>query len=482
MSAVATKAISKMGTDVPVAYPPGPFDGGNSRIVELYMAKTPRSRELATEARGLIPSGITHDVRYIEPYGIYVTRAEGSRKWDVDGNEYVDYPGGHGALILGHGHPAVLEAIAGQLPKGMHFGACHELELEWCRLVKEMVPCAEKVRLTNSGTESTLLALRLARAYTGKPKLLRFLGHFHGWHDHVSFGVTNHMDGSPTPGVLPEIAQNVILAPPWDWEETLRILDRHSDEIGTVIIEPTGSTWGQVPVSVEFVRKLREETRRRGMVLIFDEVITGFRCAPGGAQEAMGIVPDLATFAKIMGGGMHGGAVAGRAEILDLLDFRIAKARGVEKVGHQGTFNAMPLSCVAGIATLQLIRDTDVCERATQYGRSLQSALNRVFTEEGVPWVSYGTFGGFHVYLNAAGRDASPEELESGTFDWDTIKGKNSPMLIQKIRLALLVHGVDIQPWPGAPISAVHTAKDCHHTAEAFRQAVRLLREDGDIK
>lgn len=467
--------------NAPAGYPTGPFDGKSGKILDAYLAKTPKSRALSIEAKSLIPSGITHDVRYIEPYGIYVTHAQGSRKWDVDGNEYVDYPGGHGALILGHGHPAILEAIGKQLPRGMHFGACHELELEWCKLIQEMVPCAEKVRLTNSGTESTLLALRLARAFTGKPKVLRFLGHFHGWHDHVSFGVVNHMDGSPSPGVLPEIAENILLAPPWDWEETLAIIERNAADLGTIIIEPTGSTWGQVPITRNFLQKLREETRRLGIVLIFDEVITGFRCAPGGAQEAFGITPDMATFAKIMGGGMHGGAVTGRAEIMDLLDFRIAKSKGLEKVGHQGTYNAMPLSCAAGIATLKLIRDTDVCARAIAYGRSVQAALNCVFTEEGVPWISYGTFGGFHVFLNSGGIETTPEELESGVFDYETIKGKNSPELIQKLRLALLVNGVDIQPWPGAPISAVHTPADCAHTAEAFRQSIRLLREDRDI-
>ena len=178
---------------------------------------------------------------------------------------------------------------------------------------------------------------------------------------------------------------------------------------------------------------------------------------------------------------MHGGAVTGRAEIMDLLDFRIAKSKGLEKVGHQGTYNAMPLSCAAGIATLKLIRDTDVCARAIAYGRSVQAALNCVFTEEGVPWISYGTFGGFHVFLNSGGIETTPEELESGVFDYETIKGKNSPELIQKLRLALLVNGVDIQPWPGAPISAVHTPADCAHTAEAFRQSIRLLREDRDI-
>ena len=142
-------------------------------------------------------------------------------KWDVDGNEYVDYPGGHGALLLlGHNHPAVLEAVREQLGKGTHYGACHELEVRWGELIQQMVPCAQRVRVTSSGTEATLLAWRLARAFSSKKKVLRFLGHFHGWHDHAAFGVTSHLDGTVTPGILPEVAEHTLLAPPWNWEET----------------------------------------------------------------------------------------------------------------------------------------------------------------------------------------------------------------------------------------------------------------------
>jgi glutamate-1-semialdehyde 2,1-aminomutase len=452
----------------------------DSPIVKQYCEKTPTSGALAEQARGVFPSGITHDVRYIEPHGIFVAKAQGSRKWDVDGNEYVDHPGGHGALLLGHGHPAVIEAVAKQLPLGTHYGACHELELRWGKLIQQLVPCAERVRLTNSGTETTLLALRLARAFTQRKKIVRFTGHFHGWHDHATFGVTSHFDGTTTAGVLSEVAENVLLAPPWDLEETRRIIEAN-DDIAAVIIEPTGSVWGQVPIAKGFLESLREMTAERGIVLIFDEVISGFRCAPGGAQAALGITPDLACLGKIVAGGMPGAALVGRKAILDLLDFRHTRAAGVEKVGHQGTFNGMPTSCAAGIATLELVRQTDVCQKAIDYGQGLQHALNEMFRQESTDWIAYGSFGGFHVFLNPNGMDTTRDEIESGKFDYFTLRAPVKPTLMMKLRLGLLLHGVDVQPWPGAPVSAVHNSDDMQQTVAAFRQTIRMLRSEEEI-
>jgi len=460
--------------------PPAAFGLSNSPIVQQYCKKTPTSGALAVRARGVFPSGITHDVRYIEPYGIFVVRSQGSHKWDVDENKYVDYPGGHGSLLLGHGHPAVIESITRQMSLGTHYGACHELEIRWGELIQELVPCAERVRLTNSGTETTLLALRLARAFTQRKKILRFTGHFHGWHDHVTFGVTSHFDGTVTPGVLPEIGENILLAPPWDLDETRRIINAN-DDIAAVIIEPTGSTWGQVPVTPAFITALREITADRQIVLIFDEVISGFRCARGGAQEALGITPDLACLGKIVGGGMHGAALAGRKDILDLLDFRHARAADIEKVGHQGTFNAMPTSCAAGIATLEIIKATDVCQKAIDYGHGLQDGLNEMFHQESINWISYGSFGGFHVFLNTQGINTTRDEIESGKFDYFTLRAPVKPSLMMKLRVGLLLHGVDVQPWPGAPISAVHTTDDMLQTVDAFRQTIRMLRSEGEI-
>src|SRR6516225_6168457 len=169
--------------------------GSNSRIAALYRARTRRSQELYERARQVIPAGLTHDSRALEPYPLYAARAAGPRKWDVDGNEYVDYFGGHGALLLGHAHPVVVEAIWEQAALGTHWGAGHELEVHWAELIHRLVPSAERVRFLSSGTEASHLALRLARAFTGKPKVIRFVGHFHGWHDGVAAGAHSHFDG-----------------------------------------------------------------------------------------------------------------------------------------------------------------------------------------------------------------------------------------------------------------------------------------------
>ena len=183
----------------------------NSPVIAAYRAATPGSAANALRAAELFPSGITHDSRYIEPYGLYITRAAGPRKWDVDGRCYVDYFGGHGALLLGHCHPEVMAAVHAQLERGTHFGANHELEIEWAERVRALIPSAERVRFTSSGTEATLMAVRLARAFTDKPKLIRFNYHFHGWHDHMTTGHSNHFDGTATTGVLDSVAGNVLL-------------------------------------------------------------------------------------------------------------------------------------------------------------------------------------------------------------------------------------------------------------------------------
>ena len=255
----------------------------DSKIVAAYRERTPGSGRLAGEAKDLFPSGVTHDSRELQPYGIYVTRAKGSHKWDVDGNEYIDYFGGHGALLLGHNHPKVLAAIHEALDKGTHFGANHALEIRWAQWVQKLIPSARRVRFTSSGTEATLLAVRLARAWTGKSKIVRFKGHFHGWNDHMSSGFTSHFDGSPTAGVLRALAEKVVLLPPRDID-TLRNFLTTDNEIAGVILEPTGSQFSRVPIAPDFLTVLRDLTAQHGIVLIFDEVVTGFRVSPGGAQ------------------------------------------------------------------------------------------------------------------------------------------------------------------------------------------------------
>ena len=446
-------------------------------ILDTYGQRTPGSARLAERARATFPSGITHDSRYVQPYPLYVQRGAGSHKWDVDSNEYVDYAGGHGALLLGHNHPQVTAAVQRQLALGTHFGACHELEIRWGELVQQLVPSAERVRFTSSGTEATLLALRLARASTGRTKLVRFLGHFHGWHDHMAFGVGSHFDGRPTPGVLPEVASNIVMAPPGDIDATRRLMDQH--ELAAVIIEPTGASWGQVPVLKEFLVQLRELTQQRGAVLVFDEVISGFRCAPGGAQQVYDVRPDVTTLAKIVAGGLPGGAIVGRRDIMDALSFPAAGGR--EKIPHQGTFNANPLSAAAGIAALELVEKTDVCQRANDYAARLREGLNRVLRDESVNWCVYGTFSGFHIFTNPDNLAITAADIDAGKHDYRVLKGRARPELLTKMRLGMMLHGVELFSWPGGPTSAVHTGEDLERTLVAFRDTLRLLRAEGEV-
>ena len=262
----------------------------NSRIEAAYRERTRRSAELAKEARDLFPSGITHDSRKLDPYTIYVDRAEGPRKWDVDGNEYIDYFGGHGALMLGHHHPDIDRVIVEALGRGTHFGSSHEGEVRWAQAVKELVASAERVRFTSSGTEATHLALRIARAATGRRKVMRFRTHFHGWHDHMTQGYVSHFDGSATPGVLDEVAGSVVLVDPGD-EAGMREALAGDPDIAAAILEPTGASFGLIPLRPSFLAALREATAEAGTLLIFDEVVTGFRVSPGGAQAEFGISP-----------------------------------------------------------------------------------------------------------------------------------------------------------------------------------------------
>ena len=452
----------------------------NSPIDAAYRAKTPGSAADAAKAESLFPSGITHDSRYIEPYGLYITRAQGPRKWDVDGRCYVDYFGGHGALLLGHCHPKIVEAVQRQIERGTHFGASHETEIAWAEWILRLVPSAERVRFTSSGTEATLMALRLARAFTGKAKIIRFKHHFHGWHDHMTSGFASHFDGSPTTGVLPGVAESVLLAEQNDVAGLARLLAEH-DDVAAAILEPTGAHGARLPIDPPFLSALRELTRRHGVLLIFDEVVTGFRVAPGGAQAHYGVVPDLTTLAKIMAGGLPGGAVAGRKDILDLLDFQVAGATNREKIAHPGTFNANPLSAAAGVAALEIVGTTDACARANRYGEELRRRLNEVFEDERVPWAAYGTFSMFHLFTNPDHVTITPTRFDPLAQPAESLAGNRQAAIVHKLRLAMMLNGVDLSGSPGGLASATHGEPELEDTVKALQSAIRLLRQEGEI-
>jgi glutamate-1-semialdehyde 2,1-aminomutase len=447
-----------------------------SRILRAYAEKTPASAALYARALHVFPGGVTHAGRYLEPHPVFVSRAAGSRKWDVDGNEYVDYFGGHGALLLGHNHPAVMEAAAAQLARGTHFGASHELEVEWAELIQRLLPSAERVRFTNSGTEATLLALRAARAYTARPMVIRFNGHFHGWHDHAAAAA------ELPPGILKEIAAGILLCPPNDIEY-VRNLCESRDDVAAAILEPTGATFGQIPLAPDFLRVLRELTARRGVVLIFDEVISGFRCSPGGAQGFYGVRPDLTTLAKIVAGGFPGAALVGRADILSSFAYGHAGERiQPPAIPHQGTFNGSPVSAAAGIAALRVISTTDIIARANAAAAAIRDGINSAARKLGVNWCAYGDFSAFHIFPNPGNEAISAADIQAGKVHWKKLKGATPLELIQKIRAGFLLHGVDVVGWPGGVVSGVHDGQDVDRTVSAFESVLQMLAEEGDLR
>ena len=442
-------------------------------LLARFEAEFPRSRALHQEACGLFPHGVTHDLRHLEPFPVYVERAAGARKWDVDGHELIDYWSGHGALLLGHCHPAVVEAVRRQAGRATHPGACHEQEIEWARWVRRLVPSAERVRFTASGTEATLMALRLARLATGRPRVLKFAGHFHGWHDVVTRDADPPYDGRTPPGVPGEVAGLSVTVPPNDPAAVERALEA-DPSVGCVILEPTGGHWGLVPVGGDFLKALRDITSRLGRLLIFDEVITGFRVHPGGAQGHYGVTPDLTTLAKVLAGGLPGGCVAGREDILAFLEQR----PGSPKMRHPGTFNANPLSAAAGVATLEQVATGAPCRRATEAARLLRRGLNRMFAERGLDWVAYGAFSVFHLLPGYSGPRPSSDDFVPYGGSLEKLDGPRGPRLRHAFRRGLLLHGVDMSGLGGL-LTSEHTEEDVERTVGAVVDTLTILRAEG---
>jgi glutamate-1-semialdehyde 2,1-aminomutase len=443
-------------------------------LTERYEAEFPGSRKLHEQARAVFPNGVTHDLRHLEPFPVYVDRAEGAHKWDVDGHRLVDFWSGHGALLLGHSHPAVVAAVQRQAARATHPGACHELEIEWGRWVQRLVPSAEKVRFVSSGTEATLMALRLARIHTGRPRVLKFAGHFHGWHDFVIPGADAPHAG-PVPGIPAEVAAHTVLVPPNDPAAVERVL-ASDPQIGSVILEPTGGHFGAVPIRGDFLKALRELTTRHGRLLIFDEVITGFRVSPGGAQGLYGVTPDLTALAKVLAGGLPGGCVAGRADVLAHLEFRPGKP----KMKHPGTFNANPLSAAAGVATLQLVATAEPCRCANAVAQLLRLKLNALFMRNNVNWVAYGAFSGFRLLPDYHGPRPTRDDFVPYGGDLDKLDGPRDARLVQAFRCGMLLNGVDL-PGLSGMTTAAHREADVDQTVAAVTATLELLREEGMI-
>jgi glutamate-1-semialdehyde 2,1-aminomutase len=308
-------------------------------IREAFIRKNPRSAMLYAKFKAVFPTGVSHDMRATDPFPLCIARGQGSRKWDVDGNEYIDFGMGSASLLLGHAHPAVVEALVKVAPDGSHYGQPIEAELEWGERVHALIPCADKIRFVASGAEATMLAMRVARGYTGKEKIIRWESHYHGWHDYGMPGNLPPFDTPASIGIPKGALESVIVLPP-DLDLLEQTLASHTDVAG-VITEGSGASYGTVPLKPGFVEGVRALTQRYGVVMILDEVITGFRWSPGGLQQKLGIVPDLCSLAKILTGGMPGGAVAGTDEVMGVMARTGDATRDrFQRVSHGGTFNS----------------------------------------------------------------------------------------------------------------------------------------------
>ena len=442
-------------------------------ILERYHKVFSKDSELSQKANQLFPDGVTHDGRYMSPFPIYITHADGAYKWGLEDKKFIDYWAGHGALLLGHNHPEIVEAVITQMHRGTHYGACHPLELEWGNLITRLVPSAERVRFVSSGTEATLMAIRLARTYTQKDKVLKFAGHFHGWHDSLIFGAYPPYDRSE-PGIPQEVRNATVLCPPNDIEAVEKYLKTDKD-IACVILEPTGASFGTVPTDGEFLQQLRDLTDQHGVLLIFDEVITGFRVAPGGAQAHYNVTPDLTTLAKIVAGGLPGGALVGRKEILKLISME-AEEEGM-KMHHPGTFNANPLSASAGIAMLKIVKTGKPNAHANRIAQILRESLNNVFDKYGLDWTIYGEFSAIRFLIGHGEKDLRAVDFNPYEWDYKKLKGGNDEQLLTHLRCGLLLNGVDLAT-NGGMTTAAHTEKDITQTVEAFEKTIEWMKAD----
>ena len=439
-------------------------------ILEDYIAKHPGSAQRYEESVTIFPGGVTHDSRYATPFPLFMTHGEGPRKWDVDGNEYIDYVSGHGALLLGHSHPAIAEAVSRQIQRGTHLGASTDEELRWAKAIKALMPAVEKVRFHSSGTEATLMAMRLARAYTGKNKIIKLQDHFHGWHDYAMAG-----SDRSAPGIPDSSFGTMIIVPPGDLAAVEDSLNR-DDDIAGLILEPTGAHMGQMTFDVPvYLKGLRELADRHEIVLIFDEVVTGFRASPGGVQVLYDISPDLTTVAKIVAGGLPGGAVGGKADIIDMIAHRgDPEWDNVRRVYHPGTFNANPLSAAAGAVALEMLATQPINERADAMAARLKAGFNEVLGRLEIPGHVHGIASMLHVVLADCGGDIS-------NLSHREIAQVAASPATTAMKRGLQNRGVDIMGRETILVSGVHNEGDIDQTVEAFADTMAAVRAEGLI-
>jgi glutamate-1-semialdehyde 2,1-aminomutase len=448
-------------------------------IFEQYATKFAGSGALWERARKLIPSGINHDARFINPFPLYMDHAQGCRKWDVDGHEFVDLCTGHGSLILGHGHPVILKALTEAVNKFTHPSAPTPFEVRWAELITSIVPCAEMVRFQLSGTEATMLAMRLARAHTGRDIIVKIRGHFHGWHDYAMIEYMQPYEIPSSSGV-PKVAAAAIRAVPLHdlaaMEQALAPRD-----VAAVILEASGPGGGAVPTPTGYLQSVRDLTKQYGTLLIFDEVITGFRLAPGGAQEYYGVTPDLATFAKAVCGGVPGGAVAGKAEIMSDMTFRPDDPdyNRKRRVRHQGTFSANPITAAVGVAALELLKDGRIQDRAAAMADRLKDGFNNAIREAGAAGSMYGTRSCLRLILgDDLPKIYTPDDFTAAVDPQRLLLNVKQPLL-KALQCAQLLEGIDILSCTHGWTSGIMTEADIDEAIRRWERALHRVIAEG---
>jgi glutamate-1-semialdehyde 2,1-aminomutase len=419
-----------------------------------------KSEQLFTRAVQVIPGGVNSPVRAFRAVGgkpLFIQRGDGSHIWDVDGKEYIDYVGSWGPLIFGHRSPEILLALQKALESGTSFGAPTQREVEIAELITKLVPSVEKVRLVNSGTEATLSAIRVARGFTGRDRIIKFDGCYHGHGDSllVKAGSGVATFGLPdSPGVPASLAELTTVLAFNDPAALLKEFGARSKEIACVIVEPIVGNMGCVPPRGDFLGILRDVTKSAGAVLIFDEVMTGFRVALGGAQEKYGIKPDMTTMGKVIGGGLPVGAYGGRADIME----RVAPAGPIYQAG---TLSGNPLAVAAGLATLQRLQNDSPYSRLETLGARLERGL-----------LEAAVGAGTAVQINRAGSMFTVFFTDRPVFDFDSAKTCDTQRF-NRFFHAMLDQGIYMPPsqFEAAFISAAHTDADIDRTIEAAAKA-----------
>jgi len=409
-----------------------------------YASKTRKSKELYERAKSVLPAGVSYAIRHFEPYPFYTARAKGSKLFDVDGNEYVDFWLGHTALILGHSPPIVVEAVKKQIENGTHYGTSHELEIKLAEQIEKIVPSAEMVRFTNSGTEANMYATRLARAYTGRTKIAKFEGGWHGGYDALHTSVKYPFNIPESAGLTAGALQDTIVLPFNDLEGVSERLK--NKEVASITIEPVLGAGGGIPAENEFLKGLRELCDERGILLIFDEVITGFRLAPGGGQQYYGVTPDITVFGKILGGGFPIGAFCGRREIMERIDTLVYRRPYYSF--HGGTFAANPISMTAGLATLKVLEDGQLINELNNVGGKIREKLKEIFeaTEVEVQVTGAGSLFNTH-FTKGEVKDARAASKADKKKQVD-------------YHLNLIANGVFLLPTHTGALSTVHSEID----------------------